>query len=200
MLVVQKVSKQEAENILSSQRRFFPLISRKNKVVPDRIELIHLPFYVFDVNVESEGQRQKVSLSVDGLVGNAVFFTKDDMDIENMENLSSCDFVLSSSEAEDIILDEYKRLLLEIGDIAECEKVLKKAPAFSSGNLTIAGSDGRTACFELVSGGFRVVHDDATGDRSSLPVRKLCSKSPGDESLMHRGLQRADALPGLRAH
>jgi len=115
MFVAQKVSKQEAENIFSSQRRFFFSISRKNRTVPDRIELIHLPFYVFEVDVESEGQRQKVSLSVDGLVGNAVFFTKDDIDIENMESFSSCDFILSPSKAEDVILNEYKRLLLEIG-------------------------------------------------------------------------------------
>lgn len=115
MVVAPEISKEEAENIISAKKSFFPLKILKKHVLPKRMELIYLPFYLFDIFMEKERKKQKVILSVDGLLGNTVFFVKDNMNYEDRTDHPSCNFELSSAAAKKIVLDEYKRLLLEHG-------------------------------------------------------------------------------------
>lgn len=129
MFVQTKISRQQAENIFSSKKSSFPLISklfsRKNLIFPERIEVVYLPFYLYDVLVEKEkkGQkntqkgRQTVTLSVDGLLGHAVLYAGDSLDVEKDPKTPApaCDFAISSSDAATTALEQYKGILLEHG-------------------------------------------------------------------------------------
>lgn len=129
MFVQPKISEQQAENIFSSKNSSMSVISKllsRNKLIsPERIEIVYLPFYLFDVWVEKEkkGQKntqkgqQKITLSVDGLLGHAVLFAGNSWDAgkEPKTHAPACDFAISSSDAAKIALDQYKGILLEHG-------------------------------------------------------------------------------------
>lgn len=84
-----------------------------------------MPFYLFDVQVERENKgkkeslskKQMVILSVDGLLGHAVLYAEDALDVEkdHQTPAPSCDFAISSSDAARLALDQYKGILLEHG-------------------------------------------------------------------------------------
>ena len=117
MFIKSRISQQQAENIFSTKKSSLSLISklfsRKSQISPERLEVVYLPFYLFDVLVE----KQAVTLSVDGLLGHAVLYAEDALDIEKDPKtpVTSCDFVISSSTAAKTALDQYKGILLEHG-------------------------------------------------------------------------------------
>jgi hypothetical protein len=129
MFVMPKVSQKQAENIFSRKKSFFPLISkffpRKKILSPERLEIIYLPFYLFDVLVKKESKgknegdttKQNVTLSVDGLLGHAVLYAGEALAIEKNpeKRVPTCDFAISSSDAAKTALDRYKGILLEHG-------------------------------------------------------------------------------------
>jgi hypothetical protein len=127
MFIEPKISQQQAENIFSTKKSFLPLMaklfSRKNLNSPKRLEVVYLPFYLFDVLVEKENKgkqeslssKQTVILSVDGLLGHAVLYSEDVLDVEKDPKTTYCDFEFTSSEAAKIALDQYKGILLEHG-------------------------------------------------------------------------------------
>lgn len=129
MFIEPKISQQQAENIFSTKKSSLSLISklfsRKSQISPERLEVVHLPFYLFEVLVEKEetGQKntptsqQQVTLSVDGLLGHAVLYAENALDVEKDSKTPtpSCDFEFTSSEAAKIALDQYKGILLEHG-------------------------------------------------------------------------------------
>jgi len=123
MFITPKISEQEARNIISNKKKFSPLKLRKISLFPEKLEVVYLPFYLFEIVVKKEGKeksethslRQKVTLSVDGLLGHSVFYARDDLAVESKQNPLVSDFELSASEAEKIALSEYKALLLEHG-------------------------------------------------------------------------------------
>ena len=127
MFIKSRISQQQAENIFSTKKSSLSLISklvfRKNLNSPKRLEVVYLPFYLFDVLIEKENKgkqeslssKQTVILSVDGLLGHAVLYTEDALDIEKEPKTNACDFEFTSSEAAKIALDQYKGILLEHG-------------------------------------------------------------------------------------
>jgi hypothetical protein len=129
MFIRSKISQQQAENIFYTRKSSFPLVSklflRKSQISPERLEVMYLPFYLFDVMVEKEikgkkggiSPRQNVTLSVDGLLGHAVLYAEDTLDVEKdlKTPAPSCDFEISSSDAAKMALDQYKGILLEHG-------------------------------------------------------------------------------------
>jgi len=129
MSIKPKISEQQAVNIFSTRKSCVPLMtklfSRKNLISPERLEVLYLPFYLFDVVVEKEGKgrkntqenQQRVTLSVDGLLGHAVLYAEDVMDAEEDPDTPTpiCDFEISSSDAAKIALDQFKGILLEHG-------------------------------------------------------------------------------------
>jgi len=102
--------------------RLFP---SKFQISPERLEVLYLPFYLFDVLVEKEikgkkggiSPRQNVTLSVDGLLGHAVLYAENSLDIGKEPKMpaSTCDFKISSYDAAKMALDQYKGILLEHG-------------------------------------------------------------------------------------
>jgi hypothetical protein len=129
MFIEPKISRQQAENLFvikkSSLSLIFKLFSGKSQISPERMEVLYLPFYLFDVLVEKEEKGQKntapsqqhVTLSVDGLLGHAVLYAEDALDIEKDPKTPtpSCDFEISSSTAAKMALSQYKGILLEHG-------------------------------------------------------------------------------------
>ncbi len=123
MFVIPKISEQEAKNIFSDKKKFSPSKFKKIPHLPERLEIIYLPFYLFDVSVKKEDKdrqemsqpMQKVTLSVDGLLGHSVLFAIDDLAVSSEKKARFCEFELPVSEAEKIAMSEYKVLLLEYG-------------------------------------------------------------------------------------
>jgi hypothetical protein len=115
MFIRPKISQQQAENIFSTRKSSFPLVSklfpRKSQISTERLEVLYLPFYLFDVLVEKE----EVTLSVDGLLGHAVLYAEGSLDVEKEAKTPTCDFEISSSDAAKMALDQYKGILLEHG-------------------------------------------------------------------------------------
>ena len=103
----------------------FRWLFEKDPASLEKMELMYLPFYLFEVSVEravkekkaSDSRRQNVILSVDGLLGHAVLFAERALEIErNPEKAAPvCDFAISLSDAAEIALDQYKGTLLEHG-------------------------------------------------------------------------------------
>ncbi len=114
MFVVPKISKQEAADIFSQKKKFSLSNLKKASLSVEKVELVFLPFYLFDVLVELP-HKQKVTLSVDGLLGHSVFFVKDDLELESGTKKTVCRFELSEREAEKIVMSEYRAFLLEHG-------------------------------------------------------------------------------------
>jgi hypothetical protein len=129
MFIKPKISQKQAENIFVHKKTSFPfltrLFSRRSLITPERLEIVHLPFYLFDVWVEKEKEgeenthtdRQKVMLSVDGLLGHAILYAEDvwDADKDPRTPPPVLDFAISSSDAAKRALDQYKGILLEHG-------------------------------------------------------------------------------------
>jgi hypothetical protein len=123
MFVIPKISEQEAKNIFSKKKRFSLSKFKKKSPSVERVELVSLPFYRFDVVVQEEGKgrynkkplTQNVVLSVDGLLGHTVFYFKADLDFGSGTKSPVCSFELTPAEAEKIVLNEYRSFLLEHG-------------------------------------------------------------------------------------
>jgi hypothetical protein len=114
MFVIPRISEQEAANIFSEKKKFSLSNLKKKSLSVKRVELVYLPFYLFDIFVQLP-RKQKVTLSVDGLLGHSVFFIKDDLDVERGTKNAVCSFGLSLDDAQKIVLGEYKAFLLEHG-------------------------------------------------------------------------------------
>lgn len=129
MFVEPKISQQQAETIFATQKSHLPFIPelfpRKNLILPQRLEVLYLPFYLFDVVLEKQNReqknihrnQQKVTLSVDGVLGHAVLYAEEGLDIESgvKKPALACDFEISSSDAAKMALGQYRGILLEHG-------------------------------------------------------------------------------------
>lgn len=112
MYIAPEISKKEAYAILSRRKSFLPLKFLKKPLQIKRVELIYLPFYLFEILLTGN---QNVTIAVDGLLGDSIFFVKEELKYEKKTEHFVCDFILSPSEAQDIALKEYKWLLLQQG-------------------------------------------------------------------------------------
>ncbi len=146
MSVKPKITEQQAKNILASKKSIFSFSSRfkkkKGEAFPKRVEIIYLPFYLFDILVKRDDKAQKdgtpgtqiVRLSVDGILGHSVLFVKEDLDLADNHFLPVHDFLISPSVAEKIALKEYKGILLEHGlrtrSFSQADKILRSQKIF----------------------------------------------------------------------
>jgi hypothetical protein len=129
MFVKPKISRQQAENIFAAQKSTKSFLSRltghKNHRLPVRLEVVYLPFYLFDIQVEKESKgriaeltpTQTVILSVDGLLGDAVLYAGSALEEEGVQEMivPACDFAISSADAAQKAMSQYKGILLEHG-------------------------------------------------------------------------------------
>jgi hypothetical protein len=120
MYVTPEISEEGAVNILSQQKFFSLYRFRKQIILPKRIELIYLPFYLFEIenqchqcSDDAGKQKEKVSVVLDGLLGDNLFFIRENMTYSNRSDDPVCPFILSRSEARRMALDKYKWLQVE---------------------------------------------------------------------------------------
>ncbi|UCH95875.1 MAG: hypothetical protein JSV88_03255 [Candidatus Aminicenantes bacterium] len=133
MYVTPGISKEEAENIFSQRKSFLSKFGKKKPVPLKRVELIYLPFYLFEVISGSEDSERKVKISLDGLLGDNLFFFRESLKFKNSVDYPVCPFVLSPAEAQPRAADKYKWLQLEhrlrlkqkfeIGEISEGKRI-----------------------------------------------------------------------------
>jgi hypothetical protein len=115
MYVKAEISKEEAREILSQRSPFLPIRIKRKPIPPKSVELMHLPFYLIEIQLNGESGKQKATISLDGLLGSSIFFAKSDLNYtEKIEN-SICPFVLPQPDAQEKALREYRWVLLEHG-------------------------------------------------------------------------------------
>jgi hypothetical protein len=110
MYVKPEISEEKAREILFRKRSFLSFKFLKKPFQLKRIELIYLPFYLFDIVLTGE---KNVTIAVDGLLGDTLFFVDDKLQYQESTEHSACDFVLSPADAKEKALKEYKTMLLE---------------------------------------------------------------------------------------
>ena len=182
MFIKPKITQRQAEAIFSIKKTTIPRtpkpFARKSQRLPEKLEIMYLPFYLFDVLVEKESKgnnksfspRQYVTLSVDGLLGHAVLYTDDALDIE--KNLGSptpaCDFGIASIDAAKAALDQYKGILLEHGLRTRNQSYVTKI------------SEGRKIYYPFWLGYFKKKKgydfkalDAVSGERQGVRMRKI---------------------------
>jgi hypothetical protein len=133
-IVVPRLSREEATALLSSDGSSIAERLIRRTTNPIRTELVFLPYYCFELELSGATSEQCVHVAIDGLVGEGVFFISDELDYSPLCNEEHCRFELELSEAEQIVLDQYKRMLLEhglrnktqtiVGGIAETRQLL----------------------------------------------------------------------------
>lgn len=129
MYVKPEILEDKAKEILSRRKSFVSIMVRKTTVPLKRIELIYLPYYLVEILFIRKAKEQKATISVDGLLGNTMFFVPDGLNYMPKVSQLSCDFVLSPGEARKIASDQYRWLLLEHGlrtrDRPSIKKIIK---------------------------------------------------------------------------
>jgi hypothetical protein len=106
MYVSPKVSAEEARLSLSRKRTL-------------KVELIYLPFYLCEVEWVGETGSRQVTVALDGLLGDNLFFVPADLNYRDSEgervDQPVCPFVLPEPEARRIALERYRWQQLEQG-------------------------------------------------------------------------------------
>lgn len=127
MYVIPQILEAEARTIFSRKTSSSPLWIRKKISSLKRIELIYLPFYCFDFHLTGNSGDKKVTISIDGLLGNTAFFVKNDLSCAESTDYPSCSFELALSKARRTANEEYKGLILVQG--------LRNNRSFSGGKI-----------------------------------------------------------------
>jgi hypothetical protein len=129
MFVQPEISRKQALTILSGQNtnpsRLKKFLRTNKPIFPERVELLHLPFYLFFVLVKKETNQQSigqtemqmVSLAVDGLLGHAVLYIGEELNYEETSKNRplAVPFEISSTLAANRALEQYRGILLEYG-------------------------------------------------------------------------------------
>ena len=114
MYITPGISKENAQNIFSQRKSFlFKGFRKKKPAPPQRVELIYLPFYLFEVVSSSEERKQEAKVCLDGLLGDNLFFFRENMSYKDKVENPVCPLVLSPAEARQKAADKYKWLQLE---------------------------------------------------------------------------------------
>ena len=114
-IIVPAITRDDALALfLTSGSSLFARLRRK-PTTPTRIELLYLPYYCFEIELLGSAENQFVSVAVDGLAGDVVFFVTDELECAPLGDQQSCAFEQTAVEAQKVALDQYKRMLLEHG-------------------------------------------------------------------------------------
>ena len=112
MYVKPEIIEEKAREIFARQKSFLFFKFLKKSLKLKRVELIYLPFYLFDIKLSID---KKVTIATDGLLGYSILFVKDELKFKDSTKYPVCNFVLPASEAQEVALKEYKAILLEQG-------------------------------------------------------------------------------------
>jgi len=130
MHVIPEISQKKALEIFSSRKSFLSKIIRK-KNLPKRIELLYVPYYLFYLTLVKDDRDYRVSVAIDGLLGNVVFFVGEDLKFEkDIGQHSHCNFLLSSENAREKAVKEYKWLLVENRAVSALKEISEGSQIF----------------------------------------------------------------------
>lgn len=108
-----KISEEEAGEILCRKSQFFRLRLGKGITRPLKVELIYLPFHLFEIALSNHRGDRMVNVAVDGVLGQLIFLMRDDLEYESGDGQQICEFVLKPDEAREEAMDKYRWSLLE---------------------------------------------------------------------------------------
>jgi len=134
MYITPGISQENAQNIFSQRKSFLSKrFGKKKPVPPKRVELIYLPFYLFEVVSRNEERKQQAKVCLDGLLGDNLFFFRENLAYKDRVDEPVCPFVLTPAEARQKAVDKYKWMQLEhklrvkqefaMGEISEGERI-----------------------------------------------------------------------------
>lgn len=113
MYVKPEIPGDEAHRLLSQRKAFLSKRYSRRSLLLKKIEKIYLPYYLFDVVVTGKSGDQKVTLAIDGLVGNTTFFDTDGLTYTEETDDPLCDFDLDQDEAQKMVAHHYGGMVLE---------------------------------------------------------------------------------------
>ena len=113
LMVTPEITEEEAKEIFSHKPSFISIKIRKGFVFPRRIEMIRLPFFLFELSPNDEDVDSIMTIAVDGISGEVVFFVKRGLQVESRTCDLSCPFCISMIEAKKRALESYRWLLME---------------------------------------------------------------------------------------
>lgn len=108
-----KISEEEAREILCRKSQFFRVRLGKGESRPLKVELIYLPFHLFELALSNHRGDRIVNVAMDGVLGHMIFLMGDDLEYESGNGQQICDFVLKSDDAREEAIDKYKWSLFE---------------------------------------------------------------------------------------
>lgn len=115
LIVAPAVSEEQAMELFRP-RRFKVFAWQVGRyATPETIELIHLPYYFFNVTVSDDYGRQDVRLAVDALLGDTMLFVGSDLQYDPSWIHNGCGFQVTATAAKATAVREYRWLLLEHG-------------------------------------------------------------------------------------
>lgn len=112
LIIEPQISKEDVENILSRKSSFLLKRNRRDSAILKRIELVYLPFFLFDT---TQAGIKKGRVCVDGLIGNAFFSVQNDLLTTEKLDVSLCPFVLSPSEGKELVQAWWQGIYMEQG-------------------------------------------------------------------------------------
>jgi len=113
--VVPAIARERAIDLFSARGRSVLAKLSRQPAAPARTELLYLPYYRFAIELSGSTKEPLVTIAIDGLIGEGVFFLTDEFEVAPVGDEQRCEFSLSGVAAQEIALDQYKRLLLEHG-------------------------------------------------------------------------------------
>jgi len=88
-----------------------PLLRPFLRIPPDRIELVHFPYYRFALQVEDRSGQRKVEAGADGILGTMVLMENLPLRWKEEDFCSEFGFALSREEARAKVAEEYRWIL-----------------------------------------------------------------------------------------
>lgn len=83
--------------------------------MPERIELVYFPYYLFKISLSIEGKRREIFVACDGVVGDFAFLEMETLDCVEGTDTPRFSFQIDIKAATDKVLDEYKWILVKHG-------------------------------------------------------------------------------------
>lgn len=80
-----------------------------------KMELLYLPFFIFEIEMEEKGAIRHVRFSADGILGNVAPFSPETETYAEQTDCQTFDFVITKSEAEKKVCEFSRGLVLEHG-------------------------------------------------------------------------------------
>jgi hypothetical protein len=106
-LCLPEVDRDQAQKLLARR----PLLQPFRRLPPDRIELLHFPYYRFALQVEDRSGRREVGAGADGILGTPVLMQNLKLRWREEDFRPEFSFALSRDQARARVEEEYRWIL-----------------------------------------------------------------------------------------